>query len=95
MDKVIALVLAGGSSTASYGVLVRNRAKAALPIAGQYRLVDFILSNLANSGIAHVGLIIQFLPASLIEHVGAGESWDYHAFGRSLKIMPPFVGLGT
>jgi len=94
MREAVALVLAGGRIQ-GYGVLTLNRAKAALPFAGFYRIVDFALSSLSRSGIERVGLICQYLPASLIEHVGAGEPWGFNGFGRELRIMPPFVGVGN
>jgi glucose-1-phosphate adenylyltransferase len=86
------MVLAGGQM-GEYGVLTQNRAKGALTFAGTYRIIDFALSNLVNAGIEQIGIIIQYLPASLIEHVGVGQPWDLHGFGRTLKIMPPFVGV--
>lgn len=89
---VIALVLAGGKM-GNYGVLTQNRAKAALPFAANYRIIDFALTNLRQSRVERIGLIIQYLPASLIEHVGVGHPWDLDIYGRSLKIMPPFVGI--
>lgn len=92
MRDVAALVLAGGKM-GDYGVLTQNRAKAALPFAGTYRIIDFGLSSLRHSGVEQVGIIIQYLPSSLIEHVGIGQSWDLHGYGRTLKIMPPFVGI--
>ena len=93
MGTTVALVLAGGN-VGGYGVLTRNRTKAALPFAGHYRIIDFALSNLSNSGITSIGVITQYLPASLIEHVGGGDAWDLHGSGRMIKIMPPFVGVG-
>ena len=91
MKNVVALVLAGGSA-AEFGVLTQNRVKGALSFAANFRIIDFALSNLRNSGIDKVGMIIQYLPASLIEHVGEGRAWDFHGYGRALKLMPPFVG---
>lgn len=93
MSNTVALVLAGGN-VEGYGVLTHNRTKAALPFAGHYRIIDFALSNLSNSGVTQVGVITQYLPASLIEHVAGGEAWDFHGSGRIVKIMPPFVGVG-
>ncbi|MCX7016563.1 MAG: sugar phosphate nucleotidyltransferase [Candidatus Sumerlaeota bacterium] len=93
MQNAAALVLAGGHNE-GFGVLTSKRAKAALPYAGHYRLIDFTLSNLSDSGIDQVGLIIQYLPGSLIDHVGTGQAWDYFGVQRQLKIMPPFVGVG-
>lgn len=92
MHNVASMVLAGGRNE-GFGVLTRNRAKAALPFAGHYRLIDFALSSLADSGVPRVGVIIQYLPASLLDHVGTGISWDYNGLQRRLKVMPPFVGV--
>lgn len=92
MKNVIALVLAGGR-TGQYGVLAQNRAKGALTFAGNYRIIDFALSNLRRARIEQIGIIMQYLPASLIEHVGVGHPWDLNGYGRCLKIMPPFVGV--
>lgn len=92
MKNVAALLLAGGKM-GDYGVLTQNRAKGALTFAGLFRIVDFALSNLVNAGINQIGLIIQYLPGSLIEHVGSGHPWDLDNYGKSLKIMPPFVGV--
>lgn len=93
MERVVALVLAGGHVD-GYGVLTLYRTKAALPFAGFYRIVDFTLSSLSRSGINRVGLICQYLPASLIEHVGTGEPWGFKGFGTEVRLMPPFVGVG-
>lgn len=92
MQNVTAMILAGGRNE-GFGVLTRNRAKAALPFAGHYRLIDFALSTLADSAVPRVGVIIQYLPASLLDHVGTGVSWDYNGLQRRLKVMPPFVGV--
>jgi len=92
MKGVIALVLAGGRM-GQYGVLTQNRAKGALTFGATYRIVDFALSSLRRSRIEQIGLIIQYLPSSLIEHVGVGQPWDLNGYGRALKIMPPFVGM--
>ena len=93
MQRAVALVLAGGRIQ-GYGVLTLNRTKAALPFAGFYRIVDFALSSLSRSNINRVGLICQYLPASLIEHVGNGEAWGLNGFGGEVRLMPPFVGVG-
>ena len=94
MPKEVAIILAGGQ-VEGFGVLTQYRPKAALPVAGFYRLIDFALSNLSHSEISHVGLIIQYQPASLIEHVGNGEFWDLHGVGRLLKLLPPYIGPQT
>jgi glucose-1-phosphate adenylyltransferase len=92
MNNTVALVLAGGR-IGQYGVLTQNRAKGALTFAGHFRVIDFALSCLRRAQIEQIGIIIQYLPSSLIEHVGVGIPWDLNGYGRSLKIMPPFVGV--
>ena len=95
MKEIVAMILAGGKTTSGYGVLALNRAKAAIPFCGRYRLIDFALSNLSNSNIERVGIITQYLPASLMGHIGIGSSWDLDGFGRAAKIMPPFIGINN
>jgi len=95
MKEIVAMILAGGKTTSGFGVLALNRAKAALPFLGRYRLIDFTLSNLSNSNIERVGIITQYLPASLMGHIGVGSSWDLDGFGRTAKIMPPFIGINN
>lgn len=85
------MVMAGGR-VGELSVLTMQRPKAALPFAGAYRMIDFGLSNLMRAGINKVGILSQYRPASLIEHVGMGESWDFVGLDRSAKILPPFWG---
>lgn len=89
--KLVAMVLAGGR-VGELSVLTLRRPKSALPFAGYYRIIDFALSNLMRAGITHVGILSQYRPASLIDHVGVGESWDMVGLGRGAKILPPFRG---
>ena len=71
--------------------LTSQRSVAALPLAGRYRVVDFILSSMANSGIRNVGVIMQRNYRSLMDHLGAGKEWDLHTRNNGLFILPPFV----
>ncbi|MGI6240006.1 MAG: glucose-1-phosphate adenylyltransferase subunit GlgD [Christensenellales bacterium] len=71
--------------------LTSQRAVAALPVAGRYRIVDFILSNMVNSGVRNVGVITQKNYSSLMDHLGAGKEWDLHTRNNGLFILPPFV----
>ncbi len=87
----MAMVLAGGAFS-SLGILAERRAKAAIPFGGMYRIIDFVLSNLMNSDIEHVGILAQYRPASLIDHVGVGMSWDLFGRTRTVKILPPYKG---
>ena len=89
--RTVAMVLAGGR-VGELSVLTMERPKAALPFAGYYRIIDFALSNLMQAGLTQVGILSQYRPASLIEHVGTGESWDFVGLDRGAKILPPFWG---
>jgi len=91
MEKIVAMVLAGGVWS-SMGILAERRAKAAIPFGGIYRIIDFVLSNLMNSDINRVGILTQYKPASLIDHIGIGASWDLFGRTRSVKILPPYKG---
>ncbi len=85
------MVLAGGR-VGELSVLTMERPKAALPFGGYFRIIDFALSNLMHAGLTKVGILSQYRPASLIEHVGTGESWDFVGLDRGAKILPPFWG---
>jgi glucose-1-phosphate adenylyltransferase len=66
------------------------RAKASVPFAGQYRLIDFTLSNLAHSGIDHVGVLSQYLPESLKAHIGIGRPWDFDRRDGGIRLLEPY-----
>jgi len=71
--RVLAFVLAGGKGTRLYP-LTKERAKPAVPFGGRYRIVDFVLSNLINSGIYSIYVLIQFKSQSLLQHLSEGWS---------------------
>ncbi len=75
---------------ARMGELTRVRSLAALPVAGRYRLIDFILSNLVNSGISNVGVATKYNYRSLMDHMGDGSPWDLNRKRYGLFILPPF-----
>jgi len=87
--KVAAFVLAGGRAM-EMGVLTLRRAKSAMPFAGSYRMIDFAMSNLARSGVERVGVLSQYRPSSLMDHVGQGEPWGLVGRCREVKLMPPY-----
>ncbi|MFC6042546.1 glucose-1-phosphate adenylyltransferase family protein [Nocardioides hankookensis] len=90
---VLALVQAGGAG-GRMDVLTRERAKPSLPFAGVYQLVDFPLSNLANSGITDIWLSVQFQGASLGEGVSNGRPWDLDRNRGGLRLLMPQEGTG-
>ncbi|MGI6200551.1 MAG: glucose-1-phosphate adenylyltransferase subunit GlgD [Christensenellales bacterium] len=70
--------------------LTYSRSAAAVPIGGRYRLIDFMLSDLVNSGITNVGVITQRNYHSIMDHLGAGKEWDLNRKRDGLFILPPF-----
>jgi glucose-1-phosphate adenylyltransferase len=91
MNDVMAMVLAGGRVD-SMGVLTARRSMASVPFGGLYRVVDFVLTNLSESRIEPVGILSQYRPASLMDHVGIGRPWDYNGRNRELVFLPPYEG---
>ncbi len=91
MRKTIAMILAGGR-VAELSVLTERRAKAAVIFGGRYRAVDFALTNLANAGIGRVGILAQYRPSSLVEHVGIGLAWDLVGTDRGVRFLSPYMG---
>ncbi len=70
--------------------LTQERTMGSIPFLGRYRLIDFALSNLVNSGVAKVGLITKSNYQSLMDHVGSGKDWDLARRRGGLHILPPF-----
>lgn len=67
------------------------RAIAAMPVAGRYRVIDFLVSGMVNSGVRNVGVIMQKNYHSLMDHLGSGKEWDLHGKNDGLYILPPFL----
>jgi glucose-1-phosphate adenylyltransferase len=91
MRKTIGIVLAGGRVD-ELSVLTERRPKSAVIFGGVYRTIDFALTNLANAGIGQVGILTQYRPASLMDHVGSGLAWDLVGAARELRFLPPYLG---
>ncbi len=89
--KTIAMLLAGGAGT-RLTVLSEERAKPAVPFAGKFRIIDFTLSNCVNSGIYTVGVLTQYLPHSLNEHIGIGKPWDLDRSRGGVRMLHPYQG---
>ena len=90
MQDVFGLIFANYTGT-DFGELLSKRTIASLPYAGRYRLVDFPLSNMVNSGIGTVGLIMPSNYRSLIDHVGSGKQWNLDKKIGGLFILPGTV----
>lgn len=87
--ETLALILAGGRGS-RLDILSENRVKPAVPFAGKYRIIDFALSNCTNSDIFNIGILTQYLPLSLNEHIGVGKPWDLDRRDSSLSLLQPF-----
>lgn len=86
--KTLALILAGGVGS-RLNVLVHRRAKPAVPFGAIYRIIDFSMSNVMNSGLERVGILTQYLPYSLTDHIGNGHPWGLVGRSREVTILPP------
>lgn len=88
-NEMLALILAGGQGT-RLGKLTQNIAKPAVQFGGRYRIIDFALSNCANSGVDNVGIITQYQPLVLNSHVGNGSSWGIDGINSGATILQPY-----
>ena len=91
--KCVAMLLAGGQGSRLYA-LTRNVAKPNMPFGGKYRIIDFPLSNCANSGIDTVGVLTQYRPLQLNAYVGNGAAWDLDSNTGGVYILPPYQTSG-
>ena len=89
----IAMLLAGGQGSRLYA-LTAKVAKPSLPFGGKYRIIDFPLSNCANSGIDTVGVLTQYQPLLLNRYIGSGQAWDLDSIDGGVYILPPYQSAG-
>ena len=87
----IAMLLAGGQGSRLYA-LTQHAAKPSVPFGGKYRIIDFPLSNCANSGIDTVGVLTQYRPLQLNSYIGNGQPWDLDVAEGGAYILPPYLG---
>ena len=95
MTKVLAIVLAGGNGT-RLQPLTDEHSKPALPLAAGYRIIDFVLSNLVNSGISPIYVLVQYKPRSLVEHIRtAWALWSSSQEPAISVVLPETNGVST
>ena len=87
--EMIAMLLAGGQGS-RLGVLTSKLAKPAVAFGGKYKIIDFPLSNCINSGIDTVGVLTQYQPLRLNQHIGIGIPWDLDRNIGGVSILPPY-----
>lgn len=88
--ECIAMLLAGGQGS-RMGGLTHKIAKPAVSYGGKYRIIDFSLSNCANSGIDTVGVLTQYKPFLLNSYIGNGGAWDLDEDQGGVHILPPYM----
>lgn len=95
-QNVLGLIFASINDSAVID-LTKLRTMGSIPYGGRYRMVDFPLSNMVNSGISEVGVITKSNYGSLLDHLGSGREWDLARKKGGLHLLPPFsqVGSGT
>ena len=91
MRDTIAMILAGGQGS-RLTIFSSSRAKPAVPFGGIYRIIDFSLSNVMHAGINVVGVLTQYRPSSLMDHLSTGVPWDLFGRKREIKVLPPYTG---
>jgi glucose-1-phosphate adenylyltransferase len=88
--KTIGLISANYQGE-GFGELTEERTLASVPFGGRYRLIDFALSNMTNSGITTIGIIAPYTSGSLIDHIGIGNPWSLGRKNGGLFLMPGSV----
>ena len=71
--------------------LTGSRTMASIPFACRYRLIDFALSNMVNSGISNIQVITHYNYHSLMDHLGTGKDWDLARRNGGIKLLPPYI----
>lgn len=87
---VIAILLAGGQGS-RLGILTTTMAKPAVSFGGKYKIIDFAMSNCINSGIDTVGVLTQYQPLDLTQHIGIGIPWDLDKKNGGVTILAPHM----
>lgn len=93
-ERILAFVMAGGRGE-RLGPLTRYRTKPAVPFGGRYRIIDFVLSNLVNSGIHAIYVLTQYKAQSVLEHIQVGWVGRVAGPGSFIQVVPAQMQLGT
>ena len=88
--EMMAMLLAGGQGS-RLGVLTAHKAKPAVSFGGKYRIIDFPMSNCINSGVETVGVLTQYMPLELNQHIGIGTPWDLDRRAGGVTVLAPYM----
>ncbi|MBP9087115.1 MAG: glucose-1-phosphate adenylyltransferase [Kofleriaceae bacterium] len=91
MNDTLVMIMAGGKGS-RLGPLTLHRSKPAVPFAGQFRIIDFVLSNVVNSGYRRIYVLTQYMSSSLIKHLS--RNWRMSGFGEYIEVVPAQMRLG-
>lgn len=90
MNNTMGIIITGGRNERMKEIAAK-RSVAAIPVGGKYRAIDFVLSNMVNSGIDKVGVVTQYSFRSLMDHLGSGKEWDLDRRNDGLFVFPPYL----
>ena len=90
MSDMMSILFASGNES-KLNELTLHRTTASLPFGGRYRLIDFTLSNLVNSGVTQIGIITSSKYQSLMDHIRQGRDWDLNRKNAGISVFPPFA----
>ena len=93
--NMIGIIFAEIYGSDELSALTHDRNMAAIPFGGRYRLVDFTLSNMVNSGIDNIGVLVKQYYRSLMDHLASGQEWDLNRKNGGLHILPPYANEST
>ena len=89
MKNVLGIIIAFDTDN-DLREITEHRTVAAVPFGGRYRIVDFMLSNMVNSGIYRVGMLMKDKYQSLIDHIGNAKDWDLSRKNGGVTMLPPY-----
>ena len=89
MNRTVVMIMAGGRGS-RLGPLTCHRSKPGVPFGGRFRIIDFVLSNVVNSGYRHIYVLTQYMASSLIKHLN--RSWRLGGFGEFIEVVPMALG---
>ncbi|HEX3030267.1 MAG TPA: glucose-1-phosphate adenylyltransferase subunit GlgD [Clostridia bacterium] len=93
MKNTLGIIQTGGSNS-KLKDLSASRSTSAVPVGGKFRAIDFVLSNMVNSGISNIAVITQYNFRSLMDHLGSGKEWDLDRKTGGLFMFPPYLSGG-
>ena len=89
--NMLGIIFAEIYGSEELNALTYDRNMAAIPFGGRYRLVDFTVSNMVNSGVDNIGVLVKQYYRSLMDHLSNGQEWDLNRKNGGLHIIPPYA----